>query len=137
MRTVLIVVLCGVVGGLGCSTGTAYTGELGELGEPCESDDECESGQCIPYGDAQICSQECTLAAECGSELVCRDNGGAGTWCLPALACSCEGRCCGDDGCGNPCPDTCAGICNTTTCECELDTECAPDETRVRTAHTT
>jgi hypothetical protein len=51
-----------------------------------------------------------------------------GGGCTPA----CAARCCGDDGCGGTCPDTCgAGThCDLGTCACVPDTACAAGERR-------
>ncbi|RME28391.1 MAG: hypothetical protein D6806_02975, partial [Deltaproteobacteria bacterium] len=48
----------------------------------------------------------------CGSDGICRD-----TECVP----DCDGRCCGPDGCGGTCSDTCSGqlgFCDVKTCTC-------------------
>jgi hypothetical protein len=132
MRLGYLVVLLGFIGALGCSKGVAHTGDRADLGEPCESDADCASGQCIPYAGGQICSQPCDQATPCTNDTACRDYADA-TWCLPGCTPDCAGRCCGDDGCGGTCADACPGQCNPSSCECEYGCE-SEGETRACTA---
>lgn len=103
-------------------------------GNACTQGDQCESELCVP-GPAVDCSDDnpCTeddcepelgcfyenevAGAECGAGLACNGNGE----CLPCLP-NCEGKECGDNGCGGACgecttenmcldPDCVAGAC--------------------------
>ena len=38
--------------------------QLGEIGEPCEEDDECESQWCETFGDRRVCTDVCDTTCE-------------------------------------------------------------------------
>ncbi|MBN2495261.1 MAG: hypothetical protein JXR96_11760 [Deltaproteobacteria bacterium] len=105
-------------------------------GTACECDEDCPPGfRCA----AGICEAVCepatceSLGKDCGSwpdgceaELSCGECGAGQTCnrqghCEATCTPDCSGRCCGDDGCGSPCPDDCpAGTtCDPQSCVCE------------------
>ncbi len=74
---------------------------------------------CMPLGNRWDClsDEDCLTGYTCGPDGKCTD-------CLP----NCEGRCCGDDGCGGTCADLCGDTgqsCDTDNCQCQG--ECQPD----------
>jgi len=115
----------------------------------------CERDSCVPQCTGKCCGDDgCggTCPNNCPGGYVC-DLGTC--QCKPDVACTsnddcpqdyycdltvneckpvvcnpqCEGKCCGDDGCGNTCPNDCpvGYVCNMTTCQCVLDTTCTSD----------
>ncbi|MBW2699265.1 MAG: N-acetylmuramoyl-L-alanine amidase [Deltaproteobacteria bacterium] len=97
-----------------------------DTGQVCE-EDSCEcTGACTPQSCASLDKEcgawpdGCSSLADCGEcpgTQICDDNGACYEECVP----NCAERCCGDDGCGEACPDTCAdpnGFCDVSTCSC-------------------
>jgi hypothetical protein len=104
-------------------------------GRECGPDPVCgeDCGSCPQYWTCLnalgVCSG-CTMDQDCilqyGEDYVCITATGV---CIEYCEPDCSGKCCGDDGCGNECQDTCLppATCNTTTCQCEGDPDCCPD----------
>ena len=99
----------------------------GLFASACDDDEKC-----LPQ-TAKECEDGVLYAMDtCGNRVrvykVCEWGCNAeGTDCEECLPESCEGRCCGDDGCGTECPDNCqltGQTCDFDTCECEG--ECLP-----------
>lgn len=96
----------------------------------CIPDAGCTDGETRCSGDV---AEECvagawqTLADCAASNQVCV-NGACEDPCQP----DCTDVCCGDDGCGNQCPDNCqAGYtCNPNGCTCDPDASCTDGEVR-------
>lgn len=90
------------------------------MGAPCANSPECLSGFCFkpPEGE-RFCTMKCF--GPCPTGYVCADVG-ANTVCLVSTACQpdCEGKPCGDDGCGGSCGTCPEGL------ECVAGTSGAP-----------
>ncbi len=84
------------------------------------------AGVCTPLTCADL-GKECgswsdgcsgsAVCSPCPAQQTCDENGACQQVCVP----DCAGRCCGSDGCGGTCPDTCAdpdGFCDVATCTC-------------------
>ena len=105
--------------------------EFGDFGEPCESNDDCESGICVPGPLGQnVCSQGCE--EECPPGWLCTELAGEGDKtmfaCIPGLVNHCA--ICEDDvECGGK-VDRCTPLgeegLSYCTQHCEIDEEC-PD----------
>ncbi|MBM4353201.1 MAG: hypothetical protein FJ109_05290 [Deltaproteobacteria bacterium] len=112
-----------------------------QMGESCQSDDECETGQCVDVGaPGKICTADCL--EECPPPFVCQGIEVAGGdlvfVCMPPCTPDCAGKECGDDGCGGTCgtcdagcecsmlTGQCMGSCGTCTPDC-TDKECGDD----------
>ncbi|MCC6625701.1 MAG: hypothetical protein IT385_30985 [Deltaproteobacteria bacterium] len=73
--------------------------EPGRLGWPCDDDEQCNSGRCIRYGDARVCTESCV--ATCPAGWGCKGLATALTidfFCVPADEHLCE-PCLGDRSC--------------------------------------
>lgn len=135
---VIVVVAVGLTPMLapGCGSGLIRSQDDNnrDLGEACTEDSQCASGDCMPYGEGQVCSTPCVQRGDCDNGASCEDLGPAGQWCLPGDCMpECAARCCGDDGCGGECADICPGDCEATTCLCSGT--CEPSEYRPCTAN--
>ncbi|MBU0606400.1 MAG: hypothetical protein KKI08_00885 [Armatimonadetes bacterium] len=105
------------------------------VGAACTSSADCLSGSCVPFAGGWICSEPCSDGTSCPDGTQCLTLGTGGDWCLPSTCQpQCAGTCCGDDGCGGVCPDSCPGQCSTETCQC-LEGCPTPGDTRACTAH--
>ncbi|MFH2009706.1 MAG: hypothetical protein ABI333_24140, partial [bacterium] len=97
----------------------------GDTQEFCDEDSCTCSSTCVPSSCSALGKEcgtwpdGCSGVTDCGScpgSQVCDDNG-ACPECVP----DCTGRCCGPDGCGGSCPDTCSGssgFCDAILCTC-------------------
>jgi|GEM_PF-6212312 hypothetical protein len=120
--------------GLKCVEGDCYVpGALGP-GEPCSTGEDCPiHAGCIPMEEAQFDTAVCTYFCHdipCPDGFHCSqgDNaeGKESNVCFPEgnfpdCVPNCDGKLCGDNGCGQPCPDRCPGICLEETGECKTD----------------
>ena len=80
----------------------------GEPGAPCDDTTDCESGICVEFEGAEICSQDCIADADCWEGWVCVELGDDDlVGCVPA----CEPTTCEALAatCGTP-VDDCGGI---------------------------
>jgi N-acetylmuramoyl-L-alanine amidase-like protein len=97
-----------------------------DTGQVCD-EDSCEcAGVCTPQTCESLGKEcgawpdGCSGTLDCGGcpgTQICDVNGACYEECVP----NCSGSCCGDDGCGGTCPDTCAdpnGFCDVSTCTC-------------------
>ncbi len=75
--------------------------------EPLVRPDGTEPTNCLP----ECNNVECGQPDGCGG--VCCENNN----CVP----DCTGKGCGPDGCGGACPDTCQGVCDENTGQCESE----------------
>lgn len=131
--------LCGSACGV-CAEGFACVDGLCAakvaLGAPCDDDGDCPGSYCL----APVCTIPCLQSQDCPEGWRCGrlPNGGApdiAFYCLPEVCQpACDGKECGDDGCGGAC-GTCSGglTCEQGTCfplgctpNC-YDKACGPD----------
>ncbi len=119
--------------------------EDGQIGAPCEADDECDSGFCITTGDGRVCTQLCS--GECPDGWTCRLLSLPGTdvieLCVPEqqVLCrpcredlDCDGLdrlCIGQldgDFCGTPCGEGCPEgfVCEDIARDGEVIAQCVP-----------
>ena len=105
-----------------CKAPDCLTGLVpGSLGWPCETNEDCLDQACFVLPDENVCG--CNCWDECPEGWECRN---VSTWgdlwfvCAPECQPDCDGKECGDDGCGgscgecpaDPCFDACIdGIC--------------------------
>ena len=103
----------------------------------CEPGKTCQGHVCVDGSNAEECLQDCTDAGyQCGALGDC-DCGmcGQGFSCLAGQCkldsdCGCEGKECGDDGCGTSCGFCNKGACSNGICVCQTDCTgktCGPD----------
>jgi hypothetical protein len=86
-------------------------GKEGGFAWPCMHDEECLSGYCIPFPGPQGKACSCLCVDDCPGGFNCemlRPEPDMVALCLPDCTPSCEGKDCGDDGCGGKC-GTCPG----------------------------
>lgn len=102
-----------------CPDTCAHSGETCDEGT-CTCTGGCTPQSCVDLGkECGIWPDGCSGEVECGScptPQIC-DEYGACQHCEP----DCAGRCCGSDGCGGICPDTCSGangFCDVSQCSC-------------------
>ncbi len=96
----------------GCVDPSIVGGRRG-LGEPCATDEECNSGICFTDGELQYCSVACEGFGSCIDGFHCRGDrcargnpGQTGDPCLTSD--DCQGtRECLDGRCARPCTDSC------------------------------
>lgn len=87
------------------------------LCEPCAIDDDCsDGGQCLGGVCGQACEGDCPTGAHCEGAGVGQCAADVGCACVLA----CEGRQCGDDGCGGTCGECAA------TESCDASGQCVP-----------
>ena len=109
----------------------------GTCPDVCQSGFKCDPGTCTCISD-----RECTTDQDCinlyGANYTCNQLSFE-CECNP----DCTGKCCGDDGCGNTCQDTCTApsTCNTATCACEWppcndDNDCGANQCCINTVCT-
>ena len=71
---------------------------------PCESDDDCEGGQCVVFNNIQYCTYECTADSDCPPEFHCDPHDYEGVvqvMCAPhSHSCDCLEE---DEGDSRPC----------------------------------
>ena len=87
--------------------------------------EECQCGcRAEQYGCRTCGEKECEEDADCPTGFFCDRS----DWLCKYRECipECDERCCGGDGCGGTCPDTCrrGETCNPDTCRCESTAEC-------------
>ncbi len=109
------------------------TPEKKPMGQSCQSDDECETGQCVDIGGpGMICTAECL--EECPPPFVCQGvevpGGDLVFVCVPPCTPDCAGKECGDDGCGGSCGECVPyEVCSAGTCtqvtSCPEAVECS------------
>lgn len=99
----------------------------------CTTDTDCFPGRCckdcvciekdctsLECGPDPVCNISCGDCLDCNGEsdpAMCNADGTCQQVCCP----DCEGKCCGDDGCGGICQDNCSEDgrkCNQYKCEC-------------------
>jgi len=100
---------CGECGpGEECDGGTCQ-GVPGQLGDPCQYGNQCQSGLCLLSDAGKICTIHCE-PGECPEGYSCQDvpigGGGVLHVCFAAddpCEPECVGKECGEDGCGGSC----------------------------------
>jgi len=102
--------------GEGCPPDKCWKGLEGEhgLGAPCSEDSDCDTGFCVSLEDegpfcTYFCQDCCPTGHSCAQLPV--DSPDIFFACLPDCQPDCEGKECGDDGCGGECPDLCNHEC--------------------------
>ena len=87
----------------------ASIGMVGGLGYPCTTHEDCIHGLCYPSfaSNDPVCT--CPCFDECPTPFECMWSGNDGPdiifGCFPPCEPDCEGKECGDDGCGGSCGD--------------------------------
>jgi hypothetical protein len=92
-------------------------------GVSCSKDAECVSGWCVQTSQGSICSVPCI--EECPGGWICEKVSDIEPYnaCVPCVP-NCEGKECGDDGCGGECGHCpTAQVCVEGLCQCEPDCE--------------
>jgi hypothetical protein len=92
--------------GTACVDTTVDRNHCGACFNACGDNQECIDSQCV---DVCVCHED----ADCMPGYCCMS-----CMCFPK---GCEGKCCGDDGCGGTCPDECDALgmtCIPSTCSC-------------------
>ncbi len=64
--------------------GYAEVVNLGDAGDPCESDADCHSGLCLELGDGLVCTERCEASEECAEGWTCIVAPGLAPTCMPA-----------------------------------------------------
>ena len=112
---------CGVaigVGSINCVDGACVWKK--SVGMPCEAPSECWSELCVETWTGSICVETCVV--ECPDGWTCEGYSRFAPTvlfvCVPICPPDCEGKECGDDGCGGTC-----GEC-TNDCNIDWDTGC-------------
>lgn len=101
------------------------TGHADGIGNYCESDADCETGECYIGPGGGYCTTECANEGsvdECPEDTVCKPIQGGARRCL--LICGSESACDGHDDCDvEHCPDgsSCVNVSNTDHLACEPD----------------
>jgi hypothetical protein len=95
------------------------------IGNDCEHDDDCETGECYLGPGGGYCTTECDHEGsvdECPEDTVCKPIQGGARRCL--LICGSTSACDGHDDCeAEHCPDgsSCVNVSNTDHLGCEPD----------------
>lgn len=107
--------------------GDANRGNPAEVGSRCETDEDCETGNCYTGSEIGYCTTECSEEGEleaCPADTVCKPIQGMAPRCL--LICGSETACadieddtCEDDWC--PGSSSCVSVSNTDASACEPD----------------
>ncbi|MBI2897089.1 MAG: trypsin-like serine protease [Deltaproteobacteria bacterium] len=116
--------------GYHCARGQCARGEAADdQGNPCETDEDCDTGLCAHWPEGDSCTSWCSEIDPCPEGLACTDIGGGRSACKPETSivgqpCETNGDCftglCGHfpDG-SDACTETCSGDGT-----CPLDLEC-------------
>jgi hypothetical protein len=99
------------------------TGHADGIGNYCEADDDCQTGECYIGPGGGYCTTACTDEGdetECPADTVCKPIQGGARRCL--LICGSETACDGDEDCQDEhCPNgsSCVSVSNTDHLACE------------------
>lgn len=129
MRTLIVGILSfGLVGALAGCGGDDHDdghGNPAGVGNYCESDDDCDTGECYQGPEQGYCTAECDAEGnvdECPEDTVCKPIQGGAKRCL--LICGSDSACgdaedCGDEYCPNG--SSCVNVSETDHSGCEPD----------------
>lgn len=116
--------------GYHCARGECARGEASDdQGQPCNENEDCETGLCAHWPDGESCTRFCSDRTPCPAGLTCTDIGDDRSACKPDKSvvgqpCTsnddCQSSLCGNfpDDRGTVCTEPCAGG------ACPLDLEC-------------
>lgn len=100
--------------GLDCIDGKCTTfvfdAGTGEVGDPCEGAEDCQSSICLPRGPGNglVCTEACDGGATCENGWACKPTGEGARVCVPPFQSLCQ-RCSSNDDC-NIYGDKCLGL---------------------------
>jgi hypothetical protein len=98
-----------------------------DLGTPCDNDDDCVQGLCVPAAQGSVCSEVCGSTADCGEGWVCAprtDDGNGQSWCWPDLVLPCS-ACESSADCGSA-SDACVELEGQTGCALDCSQRACP-----------